>query len=257
MTITQSNQLTLDYSYRGQPFVRGGVADLTTLDNSYRGQPYVSDTGTVTSTGTAAMTFPSMTTSSTGTVTNPIPPLDLPHKTPGVPDRVIRIQPPSPWKARSDFEDSEKKKRLRQIEVEKSHAEVVARKEKAQADADAVIASEKAAHEARVQELVDALFAPQPKVLTPEERARLAEEAKALKIRTDQLLREHEMEQQFLAQRIERDTKRREEQRRADIIANVERLRQEMEFEQEKRRVLEADDQAIITLIQQMELAEG
>ncbi len=43
MTITQDDLITLDYSYRGIPFVRGApsATDLTTLDVSYRGRPYV------------------------------------------------------------------------------------------------------------------------------------------------------------------------------------------------------------------------
>ncbi len=44
MTVIQSDLLTLDYSYRGRPFVRGATsADLLTLDYSYRGHAYVSN----------------------------------------------------------------------------------------------------------------------------------------------------------------------------------------------------------------------
>ncbi len=279
MSLTTFTTLqTMDYAGPTGPFVSGATkgTDLTTMDVPSLTGPFVANPDITVSTGTGAITQPhplvvaavgNVTSTGTAAITMPHPLVvagvgfvravpDLPRKTPGVP-QVPYSQTKSPWLARSEFEDAEKKKQQLQLLAEAEHAQAVDAAQQAIAQAEAEAARIKDLKTAKVNDFIDALFAPQPKVLTPEERARQAEEAKAIKARADVLLQQYEQEQRLLAFRIERDTKAREEQRKADIIAKVKSLRSELEFERAKKQALEDDDQVILKLVQEMETSEA
>ncbi len=96
-----------------------------------------------------------------------------------------------------------------------------------------------------------------PIELTPEQKARLAEEQKAIAIRAEELLRQHEYEQQQIEERIQREEVRKEQLRRVMIDAKLSTLLNEMEVDANRQELLRADDEAIMKLIHQLELAEG
>ncbi len=187
------------------------------------------------------------------------PTTPFPHVLPGADGNgsLTGHRTKSPWQARSDYEAEERKKREHQLTVEAEHEQRIA-------DANALIAQEEARaarveaeKTARVNEFVDALFAPQTKVVTPEEIARRAEEEKALKVRADELMRRYEADQVILAERIEQERLRKEEQRKVLIDAKLSTLLHELEFEQQRQSVLHADDEMILKLIQQLDMQEA